>query len=89
MTSVFKTLLPFSFLPVSLRIEEYQRKGETEKEWGPAEPSQTQSPSMSAVSCCQNRFSLLGLPESRAKQLLIREVMGCRNKGKAVQQEKK
>ena len=49
-------------------------------------------PPVSPVSCLVEKgFSLQGLPsvpKSRLKQLLIREVRECRNKGKAIKQEK-
>lgn len=56
-------------------------------------PSGYKSPSVSLISFLFGRkgFSLLGLPrvsKSRLKQLLIQEVRECRNKGKAVKQDK-
>ena len=55
--------------------------------WG---PPRHKSPFMSPISCLEkNGFGLLGLPwvpKSKHKQLLIREVRGCKNKGKAIKQ---
>ena len=72
--------------PIPLRIEEYQRNGGTETKQDPGGPPWYKSPTMSPhFLFVEKGFSLLDppqVPKSRLKQLLIREVRKCRNKGK-------
>ena len=71
--------------PLPLRIKEYQRKGGTEIEQDIAGASQVQKSLHAPCSLfAENAFSLEGLPTKyRLRQLLIREVRECKNKGKA------